>query len=226
MLDFLYRTNRYSTDKGFTLLELVAVVAIAGILAAIAAPSWLGSLARQRVNAAQSLAFSKVKATQSFAKTVRQEMQVSFRVNPTNGALEYAIHTVRGTNFASPDSFGLNCQFNFASGTGTTRTGGCETWTPLLPDRAVAAQLSLWVSKFGTPVNTSGPQRITCIKFKPDGTINMRGGCVSANNQYFVFATRQGSKLRCFRLDSQIAQITLFKEGQQACKIDDQKVQL
>ncbi|MCJ8279579.1 MAG: prepilin-type N-terminal cleavage/methylation domain-containing protein, partial [Rivularia sp. ALOHA_DT_140] len=38
--------------SGFTLIEVLVVIAMVGILSAIAAPSWLGFVARQRLNKA------------------------------------------------------------------------------------------------------------------------------------------------------------------------------
>ena len=75
---------------GFTLIEILVVMAIVGILSAIAAPSWIGFVNNQRLNAAQSQAFSTLKLAQSNAKRNQVMWQATFRNTPT--ASQYAVH--------------------------------------------------------------------------------------------------------------------------------------
>lgn len=79
MLPTLLLRSSLSREKGFTLFELLAVVTMVGILAAIAAPSWLATVQKNRLNASQSKVFSAIKAAQSVAKLCRRTTYVAFR---------------------------------------------------------------------------------------------------------------------------------------------------
>ena len=79
MLPTLLLRSSLSREKGFTLIELLAVVTMVGILAAIAAPSWLATVQKNRLNASQSKVFSAIKAAQSVAKLCRRTTYVAFR---------------------------------------------------------------------------------------------------------------------------------------------------
>lgn len=76
---------------GFTLIEILVVIAIVGILSAIAAPAWLSFVNRQRLGASQSRTFTAIRTTQSNAKRDKQVWQTSFKNDPA-GKVYLAIH--------------------------------------------------------------------------------------------------------------------------------------
>ena len=91
------RRDRYSKSIGFTLLEVLVVMIMVGILSAIAAPSWLGFVNNQRINASQTKIFQAIKVAQSDAKvrnaSNENRVRITFRTNQTDNA--YRINNVR-----------------------------------------------------------------------------------------------------------------------------------
>ncbi len=82
-LNFLRRV--YDRDqRGFTLTEVLVVIIIAGVLAGIAAPSWLTFVDRQRMTTVRSELLLKVKEAQ--AKAIRTKTLQSVVIyNPGSG---------------------------------------------------------------------------------------------------------------------------------------------
>lgn len=94
------RSNR--TNQGFTLVELIVTVAILGIVAAIAAPSWLTLLTRQRLYDARANALDKIREAQSQAVRTARPWEACFRdrdgmvqvsVQPSDRSYNCANHT-------------------------------------------------------------------------------------------------------------------------------------
>jgi len=78
------------SNSGFTLIETFVVILIVGILAAIAAPSWLAFVDARRLNVAQDQVYRTMREAQSNAKRDKVTWQASFREN--NGIVQSTVY--------------------------------------------------------------------------------------------------------------------------------------
>jgi len=77
--------------KGFTLLELIIIAIMVGVLAALAIPSFLGYLSRQRLNTAQQQVLQEMRRAQSEARRRQEDFQFSLTTND-DGLIAIAVH--------------------------------------------------------------------------------------------------------------------------------------
>jgi prepilin-type N-terminal cleavage/methylation domain-containing protein len=87
-----YASEYTQQDAGFSLLELIAVMLMIGILAAIAAPSWLTFLNRQQVNKANDAVLAAIQETQREAKKKKLSYSISFTTDSTTKVIQIAVH--------------------------------------------------------------------------------------------------------------------------------------
>lgn len=80
----------YDSNRGFTLLELLATIMIVGILSAIAVPSWFSFIQVRRLNTAQDQVYRSIREAQSQAKKDKLPWQASFR--EVNNVVQWAVH--------------------------------------------------------------------------------------------------------------------------------------
>ena len=92
----LYAYKRYSQENaGFSLVEVIAVVVMIGILAAIGLPSWSAFVNRQRVNKANDAVLAAIQQAQTEAKKQKRDYSVSFTTD--SNVIKAAVYPTTST---------------------------------------------------------------------------------------------------------------------------------
>ncbi|HEY9751905.1 MAG TPA: prepilin-type N-terminal cleavage/methylation domain-containing protein [Coleofasciculaceae cyanobacterium] len=97
-----------STEAGFSLLEVLVVVIMIGVLAAIAGPSWLAFMNRQRLTAANDQILQAVRQAQAEAKRTHSKREVRF--DPAANPPRIAVLPVPSSGTPTPNGQITNWQ--------------------------------------------------------------------------------------------------------------------
>jgi len=87
------KTASRKGDGGFTILELIVVMLVLGLLSAIAAPSWLAFINRQRVRTVNDRVLQTLRSAQSEAKRSKRDIIITFDPTPNTDQPTAIINT-------------------------------------------------------------------------------------------------------------------------------------
>jgi Tfp pilus assembly protein FimT len=152
-LDKKFKSKRVlPTNSGFTTLELIIIIVIIGIIFAIAFPSWLNFIERQRLNKAQNQLYLALQSAKSNALKEKMTWQVSFREQ--TGVVQWAVHTAEDGIFSPPNLYWNNLDSNIQIYKNPNKKGTCET--TFYQKQQQCPTIGPWRVQFNYKGNTNG----------------------------------------------------------------------
>ena len=202
MLHFNVRSN----SKGFTLIEVLVVMIMIGILSAIAAPSFLGLLNRNRVNnAAIRLKSALVEAQ---ANTTRIGRYCEFIINSTTENPITLVDTTRDTviisGVSTPDQLTPRCWR-----TGEQRVGERSFGDPQSP----GTNSTFAINTQATPFS---PSNFITVRFDFKGRVTTPDSAT----QNIVVSGPGTSYQRCVNISYPLGIVRMGTYESNTCKID------
>lgn len=153
------------TNSGFTTLELIIIIVIIGIIFAIAFPSWLNFIERQRLNKAQNQLYLALQSAKSNALKEKMTWQVSFREQA--GVVQWSVHTAQDGIFIPLNLYWNNLDSNIQVYKNRNTKGTCET--TFYQKKQQCPTVGPWQVQFNYKGNTDGQLgQITLISKNPN----------------------------------------------------------
>jgi len=113
------------SHRGFTIIELLVTMAMFGIFASIALPSFAGLLGRQQLNQAASQIENAVLRGRTLAVAKNQAVNLNITLPAAGQSVTYKIVTANtAQTVLSSDTLPSQVTVSYANGAGTTLTSG------------------------------------------------------------------------------------------------------
>lgn len=178
--------NPQKRNAGFTLTELIVVVVIAGVLAAIAAPGWLTFTNRQRVNSANKELLQTLREAQAEAIAKRTTYGVSLANTPDGPSVTKFVERGQGSLAAGVTDISTE-----VLGNETEATGLSLSTVPNNPSNQYRFNFDGSINSDALPAVPVGSDYVFKIEVSKDGTRR----CVIAET--LLGALREGSDGDC-----------------------------
>lgn len=159
------KKTAFPSNSGFTILELLIIIVIIGIIFAIAYPSWLNFIERQRLNKAQNQLYLALQSAKSNALKEKMIWQVSFREQA--GVVQWAVHAAQEGISIPQNLYWNNLDSNIQIYKNRNAKGSCET--TFYQKKRQCPTIGPWRVQFNHKGNTNGDLgQLTLISKNPN----------------------------------------------------------